>query len=123
MDSMLNRRNITCNFRNFPEFQSERKRNIFNGLETLSYCDRASQLWTLLLEEIKQKNTINLFKSDVKHKRMSLQIMQNVCTKPRIYMKCGSYPGTIYDIICVFLSVCFCFLFFFGFFCNILYSY
>ena len=65
MDSMLNRRNITySNFRNLQQFQSERKRTVFNGLETLSY--HAPQLWTLLLEEIKQRNTINLFKSDVK---------------------------------------------------------
>ena len=63
-DSVLNRRNITCNFRMLQEFQSERKRTLFNGLETLSYG--ASQLWTLLLEEIKQRNTINLLKSDVK---------------------------------------------------------
>ena len=64
MDSMLNRRNITYNFRHLQEFQSERKRTVFNGLESLSY--RALQLWILLPEEIKQRNTINLFKSDVK---------------------------------------------------------
>ena len=58
MDSMLNRRNITYNFRNLQEFQSEKKRTIFNGLENLSY--RAPQLWTLLPEEIKQRNTISL---------------------------------------------------------------
>ena len=59
MDSMLKRRNITYNFRNLQE--SERKRTVFNGLETLGY--RAPQLGTLLPEEIKQRNTINLFKS------------------------------------------------------------
>ena len=64
MDSMLNRRNITYNFRNLQKFQSEKKRTVFNGLETLSY--RAPQLWTLLPEEIKQRNTINLFTIDVK---------------------------------------------------------
>ena len=51
MDSILNRRNITYNFRNLQKFQSERKRTVFNGLETLSY--RASHLWTLLPKEIK----------------------------------------------------------------------
>ena len=64
MDSMLNRRNITYNFRNLHESQSERKRTVFNALETLSY--HAPQLWTLLPEEIKQTNTIDLLKSDVK---------------------------------------------------------
>ena len=33
MDSMLNKRNITYNFRNLQEFQSEIKRTVFNGLE------------------------------------------------------------------------------------------
>ena len=66
MDSMLKRRNITYIFRNVQEFQSERKRTVFNGLETLSY--RAPQLWTLLPEEIKQRNTINLFKSKAKQR-------------------------------------------------------
>ena len=51
MYSMLNRRNITYNFKNLREFQSESKRTAFNGLEILSY--RAPQLWTLLPEEIK----------------------------------------------------------------------
>ena len=64
MDSMLNRRNITYNFRNLQEFRSERKRTVFDGLETLSY--HAPQLWTLLPEGIKQRNPVNLFKSNVK---------------------------------------------------------
>ena len=42
MGSLLNRRIICYNFRNFQEFQSERKRIVFYGLETISY--RASQL-------------------------------------------------------------------------------
>ena len=58
MDSMFNRRNITYNFRNLQEFQSEIKRTVFNGLETLSY--RAPQLWTLLPEEFKQRNNQSL---------------------------------------------------------------
>ena len=64
MDSMLNQRNITYTFRNLQEFQSERKRTVFNGLEAVSY--RALQLWTLLSEEIKHINKVNLFKSDGK---------------------------------------------------------
>ena len=57
MDSTLNRRTICYNFRNLQDFQSERKR-------TTSY--RASQLWTNLPEEFKQRKTISLFKSDVR---------------------------------------------------------
>ena len=64
MDSLLSRRTICYNFRNLQEFQSERKRTVFRGLERKSY--RASQLWTILLEEFKRKNTISLFKSDVR---------------------------------------------------------
>ena len=45
MDSMLNRRNVTNNIRHLQEFQSERKKTIFYGLETLGY--RAPQLWAL----------------------------------------------------------------------------
>ena len=46
------------------KFHSERKRTVFYGLETISY--RAPQLWTILPEEFKQRNTISLFKSDVR---------------------------------------------------------
>ena len=63
MDLMLNTRNITYNFRNLQEFLSGRKETVFNGLETLSY--RAPQLWTLSPEEIGQRNTINLFNSQI----------------------------------------------------------
>ena len=64
MDSLLNRRTIYYNFRNLQEFQSERTRTVFYGSETISY--RAPQLWTILLEEFKQRNTISLFKGDVR---------------------------------------------------------
>ena len=62
MDSLLNRRTICYNFRNLQEFQSEGKRTVFYGLETISY--RAPQLWTILPEMFKQRNTISLFKND-----------------------------------------------------------
>ena len=58
MDSMLNRRTICYNFRNLQEFQSERKRTVFYGLETISY--RAPQLWTILPEEFKQTQWVFL---------------------------------------------------------------
>ena len=64
MDSVLNRRTICYNFRNLQEFHSERKRTMFYGLETISY--RAPQLWTIFPEEFKQRNTISLFKSDIR---------------------------------------------------------
>ena len=44
-------------------FQSERKITVFYGLKTLSY--RSPQLWSLVLEEIKQRNTIIFLKNDV----------------------------------------------------------
>ena len=64
MGSMLNRRTVCYNFRNWQEFQSERKRTVFCGIETISYP--APQLWTILPEEFKQRNTISLFKIDVR---------------------------------------------------------
>ena len=37
MDSVLDRRTICYNFKNLQEFQSQRKRTVFYGLETISY--------------------------------------------------------------------------------------
>ena len=64
MDFLLNRRTICYNVRDLQEFQSEKKRTVFYGLETMS--NRAPQLWAILLEDFKQRNTISLFKSDVR---------------------------------------------------------
>ena len=64
MDSLLNRGTIYYNFRNLQEFHSERKRTVFYGLEILSYT--TLQLWTILPEGFKQRNTISLFKSVVR---------------------------------------------------------
>ena len=60
----LDRQNVPYNFINLQEFQPERKRTVFYGLETLSHS--APRLGRLFLEEIKQTNTISLFKRDVK---------------------------------------------------------
>ena len=64
MDSLLNTRTNCYKFRNLQEFQLQRKRTVFYGLETISYG--APQLWTILPEEFKQRNTISLFKIDVR---------------------------------------------------------
>ena len=61
MVSMLNRRTICYHFRNLQEFQSERKKSVFYGLD-----DRALKLWTNLPEKSKQTKTVSLFKSDVR---------------------------------------------------------
>ena len=50
MDSVLNRRTICYNFKNLQEFQLERKRTVFYGLETISY--RVSQLCTIFAERV-----------------------------------------------------------------------
>ena len=50
MDSVLNRRTICYNFKNLQEFQSERKRTVFYGLETISY--RVPQLCTIFAERV-----------------------------------------------------------------------
>ena len=70
-DFMLNRRTICYNFRNLQEFQTERKRTLFYFLETISY--RIPQLWTHLLEEFKQRNTMSFFKNNVR------QLICNEC--------------------------------------------
>ena len=58
-------RTICYKLRNLPKFQTERKKNMFYGLETISY--RAPHL--SLPEEFKQRNTISLFKSDFKQRK------------------------------------------------------
>ena len=55
---MLNRRNIAIS--EIARLLAERKVICFYGLQKLP------QLWTLLRKEMKQRNMINLFKSDIK---------------------------------------------------------
>ena len=50
------------------------------GIETLSY--HAPQLWTLFLEEIKQRNTISFFKSDVNNGHVKSVIADCAVFKP-----------------------------------------
>ena len=50
MDSVLNRRTICYNFKNLQEFQSERKRTVFYGLETISY--HVPQLCTIFAGKV-----------------------------------------------------------------------
>ena len=65
---------------------------VYNFVAPLSY--HAPQLWTLLSEEIKQRNTANLFKSDVEQwicKECPCRLCKVLVPKPRIYLTCGSY--------------------------------
>ena len=90
MDSLLNRRAICYNFRKLQEFQSERKRTVFYGLETISY--RAPQLWATFPEELKQGNAISLFQSDVRQwicNECPCRLC-SICTKPRVYLSYSS---------------------------------
>ena len=63
-ESMLERRSKSFNIRNFKKVLTERKRTVRYGLETLSY--RSPQLWSLLPDNIKQLESIDLFKKKVK---------------------------------------------------------
>ena len=62
--SVLKGRNDTYNVRNFQEFETERKRTVYFGLETISY--RSPQLWSLLPEHMRQLNSIDQFKRSVR---------------------------------------------------------
>ena len=64
MDNMFERRNNTYNFRNFQEFAAKRKRTVKMGLETLNY--RFPQLWSILLENLRQINSLVQFKESVR---------------------------------------------------------
>ena len=64
MDSIFERRNESYNLCNFQEFLTEIKRTAHYGLETLSY--RSPQLWSLLPENIKEVESLEIFKRKVK---------------------------------------------------------
>ena len=64
MSCVLKGRNNTYNVRNFQEFETERRRTVYFGLETISY--RSLQLWCLLLEHMRQLNSIDQFKRNVR---------------------------------------------------------
>ena len=53
-------RNNTYNVRNCQEFETERKRAVYFGLETISY--RFAQSWSLLPEHMRQLNSMDQFK-------------------------------------------------------------
>ena len=64
MGSILKGKNNTWNVRNFQEFETERKRTAYFGLETISY--RSPQLWSLQSEHIRQLNFVGQFKGSVR---------------------------------------------------------
>ena len=64
LGSILKGRNNTYNVRNFQEFETERKRTVYLGLENISY--RSLQLWSILPEHMKQHNSIDQFKRSVR---------------------------------------------------------
>ena len=61
---VLKGRNNTYNVRNFQEFETERRRTVYFGLETISY--RSPLLWYLLSEHMRQLNSIDQFKRNVR---------------------------------------------------------
>ena len=65
MESVLNKRFNTYNLRNFQEFATGRRRTVWYGLETHSYC--YPQLWSLLFESLKEMNSLSQFKRNIKH--------------------------------------------------------
>ena len=63
MGSLLKGRKHTYNVRNFHEFEAERKRTVYFGLETINY--RSLQLWSLLPVHMRQLNFVDQFKRSV----------------------------------------------------------
>ena len=64
-DSMFERRNESFNLRKFQEFLTERKKTVHYGLEKLSYW--SSKLWSLLPENIKEIESLEIFKEKVRN--------------------------------------------------------
>ena len=58
--SIVKERNNIYKVRSVQEFETERKRTAYFGLETISY--RSPQLWSLLPERTRQLNSIDQFK-------------------------------------------------------------
>ena len=65
MESILNKRFNTYNLKNFQELATERKRTVWYGYETLSYC--YPQLLSLLPESLKEMNYLSQFKRNIRH--------------------------------------------------------
>ena len=59
----LKRKNITKISKIDTSF-SQKQRGLFNSLDTLNYS--VPQLWTFLLNEIKQRSAVGLYKSDIR---------------------------------------------------------
>ena len=87
MESILTKRFNTYNLRNFQEFPTERKRTVWYGLETISY--HYPQLWSLLLESLKEMNSLSQFKRNIKHwicRDCPLQVMKSLYSKSWIFI-------------------------------------
>ena len=65
MECILRGRNNTY-VRSFQKFETERKRTVYFGLETISY--RSPQLWSLLQEHMRQLNSLDQFKRSVRQR-------------------------------------------------------
>ena len=64
MDSMFERKNEPDNILNFQEFLTESKRTVHYGLERLGCW--SPQLWSLLPENIKEVESLEIFKRKIK---------------------------------------------------------
>ena len=107
MDSMFDRRNESYNLRNFQEFLTEKK-TVHYCLETFSYP--SPQLWSLLPENIKEVESLEIFKRGVKNWicddcscRLCKSYLQNIV----FYI----YKATIYNLLFSLYVVCFFVLF------------
>ena len=61
---MFERRNNTCNLRNFKEFATKSKRTVKIGLQTLNY--KSPQLWSILTKNLRQLDSLVQFKGSVR---------------------------------------------------------
>ena len=64
MESMFKEKSNTYNVRNFQEFETERKITVYFGLQIISY--RSPQFWSLLPEHMRQLNSLDQFKRNVR---------------------------------------------------------
>ena len=66
MSEIFDKRNNVYNFRNPSEFPRRNVRSVFSGTESISFLE--TRIWDVVSSEMKQSETVNAFKREIKWK-------------------------------------------------------
>ena len=64
MSEIFDKRNNVYDFRNPSEFAIQNVRSVFNGAESIYFL--GPKIWDIVLSELKQLETVNAFKREIK---------------------------------------------------------